>query len=150
MFPSTKQRLQHRHWLFFLFFFFEVSDISCAVSPACVIAGNSVYLPTSILHTARWARRSVCYGRQRLADVSPFHTAAFTGLLIHLPPLICGSRLGPQRLHIDFKIKGKCINRGSHMVHPITDSSATTQLINRSLADFPVRLVEEMQARRMY
>lgn len=29
------------------------------------------------------------------------------------------------------------------MVLPITDSSARTQLINRSLADFPVRLLEE-------
>lgn len=29
------------------------------------------------------------------------------------------------------------------MVHPITDSSARTQLINRSLADFPGSLLEE-------
>lgn len=72
-----------------------------------------------------------------------------TGLLIHLSFNLRqspGDAVALLCLHNDFKITGKCINRGRHMVHPITGSSLRTQLINWSLLHFPIRLVERTGA----
>lgn len=59
----------------------------------------------------------------RLADVFLFHAATSCMSAPQSEADAWGLRSATGCLDDDFKIKGECINRSRHMVHPVTDSS---------------------------